>query len=80
MPGCLARFESGFLRGCFLAAATQIARNRQNEYGKIWKNTKEEPEVVIGVGIVCFVLGANVGFVLAGLMRAAKEPESRPKD
>lgn len=28
--------------------------------------------MVVWVGIVCFVLGANLGFLVAGLMWAAK--------
>lgn len=30
---------------------------------------------MVVIGIVCFVLGVNVGFVLAGLMRAARDEE-----
>lgn len=29
--------------------------------------------MVVWVGVVCFVLGANLGFLLAGLMHAARE-------
>ena len=29
--------------------------------------------MVVWVGVVCFVLGANLGFLLAGLMRTAKD-------
>ena len=28
--------------------------------------------MVVWVGLVCFVLGANLGFLVAGLMRMAK--------
>ena len=29
--------------------------------------------MVVWVGLVCFVLGANLGFLVAGLMRMAKD-------
>ena len=36
--------------------------------------------MMVFVGAVCFVLGANLGFLTAGLMHAAKSEEHQPKD
>ena len=33
--------------------------------------------MVLAAGIVGFILGVNVGFLFAGLMRAAREEQSR---
>lgn len=35
--------------------------------------------MVLAAGIVGFILGVNLGFLFAGLMRAAKESMSRRK-
>lgn len=32
------------------------------------------------VGIVCFVLGANLGLIVAGLLNAARQGELPPED
>lgn len=32
------------------------------------------------INLACFVLGANVGFLVAGLLRAAKGEEEPPDD
>ena len=36
--------------------------------------------MMVFVGAVCFVLGANLGFLTAGLMHAAKTEERQTKD
>ena len=36
--------------------------------------------MMVFVGAVCFVLGANLGFLTAGLMHAARTEERPPKD
>ena len=42
------------------------------KYGKMWKIIEGGIRMVVWVGLVCFVLGANLGFLVAGLMRMAK--------
>ena len=36
--------------------------------------------MVLAAGIVGFILGVNLGFLFAGLMRAAKEMDEQPED
>ena len=36
--------------------------------------------MVLAAGIVGFILGVNVGFLFAGLMRAVKEKDEPPKE
>ena len=36
--------------------------------------------MVLAAGIVGFILGVNVGFLFAGLMRAAREEQEQTKD
>lgn len=35
--------------------------------------------MIVWVGAACFVLGANLGFLLAGLMHAAKDERETPR-
>ena len=36
--------------------------------------------MVLAAGIVGFILGVNLGFLFAGLMRAAKEEDEQTED
>ena len=36
--------------------------------------------MIVWVGAGCFVLGVNLGFLLAGLMHAAREEREQTKD
>ena len=36
--------------------------------------------MVLAAGIVGFILGVNVGFLFAGLMRAAREEQKQTED
>ena len=38
----------------------------------MWKMIEGGIRMVVWVGLVCFVLGANLGFLVAGLMRMAR--------
>ena len=53
--------------------STQNAAKWQRKYGKMWKIIEGGIRMVVWVGLVCFVLGANLGFLVAGLMRMAKD-------
>lgn len=39
----------------------------------MWEMIEGGIRMVVWVGLVCFVLGANLGFLVAGLMRMAKD-------
>ena len=43
-----------------------------------YKKQKEDGSMIVWVGAACFVLGANFGFVVAGLLHAAKREEQQP--
>lgn len=48
-------------------------REVTTKYGKMWEMIEGGIRMVVWVGLVCFVLGANLGFLVAGLMRMAKD-------
>jgi lipoprotein len=52
---------------------------RQIIHGKIWQK-KGGGAMVLAAGIVGFILGVNLGFLFAGLMRAAKEKDEQTED
>ena len=44
------------------------------------ENKRKDITMIVWVGAGCFVLGANLGFLLAGLMQAAREEREQTKD